>query len=77
MPTQVEPPQPAKKFDHSQSDMTGVKMKGRSLSGPKGIQLKERSQSAIAAAHVLENRTALRKMTEHHQEHSKKALYDK
>ena len=71
------PRHPLKNLDHSQSDTTGIKLKGRSLSGPREVQLKERSQSSIAAAHILENKAALKKMTEHHQEHSKKALYDK
>lgn len=48
----------------------------RSQSGP-GAQLKARSQSAVAAAHVLENKAALLKLTQHHQEDSQRKLYDR
>ncbi|CAL8465084.1 g4619 [Coccomyxa elongata] len=41
------------------------------------VLLKERSQSAVAAAHMLDNKTALKSMTQHHQEECQRKLYDR
>ena len=64
---------------------TGAPVTGRTQSADaqledpnKGeVQLKQRSESAVAAAHVLDNKKALKRLAQHHQEECQRKLYDR